>query len=136
MRPLAFAMSLCACSSSETPSSADLGPAECRQLKIDLQKAADEKRTSPNAVIAVHTETCGAVVVVSGDAATAAADSLFRIGSVTKTFVSATILSLVKDGKLTLEDPLSHWVSGVTGESGVTVRMLLNHTSGFFNYTE
>ena len=50
--------------------------------------------------------------------------------------ISAVILTLVRDKKVALEDPLSKWVPGVPKTDGVTVKMLMNHTSGIFNYTE
>ncbi|MGW0502919.1 serine hydrolase domain-containing protein [Micromonospora sp. NPDC003241] len=61
-----------------------------------------------------------------------------RIGSVTKTFVATTVLQLVDDGRLGLDDPIGQRLpDAVPGELGtqVTVRMLLNHTSGIGNYT-
>lgn len=61
-----------------------------------------------------------------------------RIGSVTKTFVATTVLQLVDEGRLGLDDPIGQWLpEAVPGEVGseVTVRMLLNHTSGIGNYT-
>ncbi|WP_233558818.1 serine hydrolase domain-containing protein [Micromonospora radicis] len=61
-----------------------------------------------------------------------------RIGSVTKTFVATTVLQLVDEGRLGLDDPIGRWLPDVVpGEPGarVTVRMLLNHTSGIGNYT-
>ncbi|MEJ3747290.1 serine hydrolase domain-containing protein [Actinomycetes bacterium KLBMP 9797] len=61
-----------------------------------------------------------------------------RVGSITKTFVATTILQLVGEGRLKLDDPVGSLLPElVTGEVGerVTVRMLLNHTSGIGNYT-
>ncbi|GIJ24660.1 serine hydrolase domain-containing protein [Micromonospora lutea] len=61
-----------------------------------------------------------------------------RIGSITKTFVATTVLQLVDEGRLGLDDPIGRWLPNtVPGELGaqVTVRMLLNHTSGIGNYT-
>ncbi|WP_232521476.1 serine hydrolase domain-containing protein [Micromonospora phaseoli] len=61
-----------------------------------------------------------------------------RIGSITKTFVATTVLQLVDEGRLGLDDPIGQWLPDtVPGELGaqVTVRMLLNHTSGIGNYT-
>ncbi|MFI7079239.1 serine hydrolase domain-containing protein [Micromonospora sp. NPDC049903] len=61
-----------------------------------------------------------------------------RIGSITKTFVATTVLQLVDDGRLGLDDPIGQRLPDVVpGELGtqVTVRMLLNHTSGIGNYT-
>jgi CubicO group peptidase (beta-lactamase class C family) len=66
----------------------------------------------------------------------AEADSLFQIGSVTKTF-TATLLCILRDeGKLTLDDPVAKHlppeVKAPTGEKGtvITLRHLATHTSG------
>lgn len=63
-------------------------------------------------------------------------DGRFRVGSVTKSFVSAVVLQLVGEGRLGLDDTVEHWLPGlVPGGDKITVRQLLNHTSGIFNYT-
>ncbi|WP_329150071.1 serine hydrolase [Streptomyces sp. NBC_01456] len=68
----------------------------------------------------------------------------FRAGSITKTLVATVILQLVAEGRLTLHDSAAaHLPPGVpTGGGGagsalrrVTIRQLLDHTSGLFNYT-
>lgn len=62
----------------------------------------------------------------------------FRIGSITKTFVATTVLQLVDEGRLGLDDSIGELLPEIVpGERGaeVTVRMLLNHTSGIGNYT-
>jgi D-alanyl-D-alanine carboxypeptidase len=62
-----------------------------------------------------------------------------RVGSITKTFVATTVLQLVGEGRLGLDDPIGSWLADLVppqlGEQ-VTVRMLLNHTSGIGNYTD
>lgn len=65
----------------------------------------------------------------------------FRIGSYTKTFVAATVLHLVGEGRMSLEDTVEHRLPGVVAGNGndgskITVRQLLQHTSGLRNYTE
>ena len=55
----------------------------------------------------------------------------FRMGSNTKTMVATVVLQLVAEHRLRLTDP----VGLVPNGSAITVRMLLNHTSGLFNYT-
>jgi D-alanyl-D-alanine carboxypeptidase len=60
-----------------------------------------------------------------------------RIGSVTKTFVATAVLHLVAAGKVDLDAPIATYLpSLVPGARGraVTVRMLLNHTSGINDY--
>lgn len=61
----------------------------------------------------------------------------FRIGSITKTFVSTVILQLVAERRLRLTDSVQRWLPGIVpNDSAITVRQLLNHTSGLFDYTE
>ncbi|MFE4612432.1 serine hydrolase domain-containing protein [Streptomyces niveus] len=64
----------------------------------------------------------------------------FRIASATKTYVSAVVLQLVGEGRLSLDDTVEDVLPGVVSGNGndgsrITVRQLLNHTSGLFNYT-
>jgi D-alanyl-D-alanine carboxypeptidase len=59
----------------------------------------------------------------------------FRIASLTKTFVATVVLQLVAEGRLTLDDAVERWVpSLIPNGSAITVRELLNHTSGLFDY--
>ncbi|MFE4976221.1 serine hydrolase domain-containing protein [Kitasatospora sp. NPDC056651] len=61
----------------------------------------------------------------------------FRIGSATKTFVSTTLLQLVGERRLGLDDRLESLLPGIVPNSaGITVRQLLNHTSGVADYTQ
>ncbi|SDW27790.1 D-alanyl-D-alanine carboxypeptidase [Amycolatopsis xylanica] len=57
----------------------------------------------------------------------------FRIGSTTKTFVATVVLQLAGEGELSLDDTVATWLPGLIGDE-ITVRQLLNHTSGLFNY--
>jgi D-alanyl-D-alanine carboxypeptidase len=60
----------------------------------------------------------------------------FEVGSNTKTFMSTLALQLVDQRKLTLDAPVAKYLPGVVPNgSHITVRMLLNHTSGLFSYT-
>lgn len=64
------------------------------------------------------------------------ADTKFYIASITKTFTSVTVMKLIDQGKLTLDTKLSDvlkWYRTDTGNK-VTIRHLLNHTSGIANY--
>ncbi|MFH1475725.1 MAG: serine hydrolase domain-containing protein [Chloroflexota bacterium] len=54
----------------------------------------------------------------------------FAIASVTKTFTAALILRYVDQGRIRLDDPLSRWLPEWPNARKITVRMLLNHTSG------
>lgn len=63
------------------------------------------------------------------------ADTVFRIGSITKQFSAAVVLQLAAEGKLDLSDPLSKYLPDYPNASAITVRQLLNHTSGIQSYT-
>ncbi len=74
-----------------------------------------------------------------GDLATGAAlrpAAQFRIGSITKTFGATIVLQLVGEGRLGLDEPVAQRLPGLlaNGEQ-ITVRQLLNHTSGLPDYT-
>lgn len=66
-------------------------------------------------------------------------DAAFRIASNTKTFVAATMLILQEQGLLHLDDPLSLYLPDMTAQlyngDRITLRQLLNHTSGVSNYS-
>jgi D-alanyl-D-alanine carboxypeptidase len=62
-------------------------------------------------------------------------DHVFRIGSVTKQFAAAGLLKLIDDGKASLDDPLSKFLPDFPNAKAVTLRQLLNHTSGIKSYT-
>ena len=60
----------------------------------------------------------------------------FEIGSNTKTFMATLALQLVDRRQLDLDAPVSKYLPGVVPNgNNITVRMLLNHTSGLFSYT-
>jgi D-alanyl-D-alanine carboxypeptidase len=58
------------------------------------------------------------------------ADTPFAIASVSKTFTSALVLRYVDRGLIRLDDRLSRWLPSWPNASRITIRMLLNHTSG------
>jgi D-alanyl-D-alanine carboxypeptidase len=53
-----------------------------------------------------------------------------------KALTAITVLRLVETGKLSLEDSIDKFVRGVPNGKAITVRMLLNHTSGLFSANE
>ncbi|MEV0223674.1 serine hydrolase domain-containing protein [Streptomyces sp. NPDC050704] len=68
-----------------------------------------------------------------------ARNSDFRAASVTKTFVATVVLQLVAEGRLSLGDTVEKWLPGVVTGNGndgshITIRNLLQHTSGIYNY--
>ncbi len=130
-------VSMCACISyAAPPSNAEL------QSKIDAIAA--EFLKSPGAVgLSIGVARNGEVIVATGyglaDAefdVPANEDTMFRIGSVTKQFTAAAIMRFVEQGKISLDDDLSLYLPDFPLQgNAVTIRHLLNHTSGIPSYT-
>ncbi|NEY33484.1 serine hydrolase [Streptomyces sp. PRKS01-65] len=64
----------------------------------------------------------------------------YRVGSITKTFVATVLLQLAAEGRLSLDDTVEEWLPGLVRGNGhdgtrITLRHLLNHTSGVYSYT-
>jgi CubicO group peptidase (beta-lactamase class C family) len=58
----------------------------------------------------------------------------YSIGSISKQFTAAAILLLQEEGKLSLDDPVSTYIPGLTQGDKITIRQLLSHTSGYQDY--
>ena len=58
----------------------------------------------------------------------------YSIGSISKQFTASAILLLEEQGKLSINDPVSKFVPGLTRGNEVTIRELLSHTSGYQDY--
>jgi D-alanyl-D-alanine carboxypeptidase len=93
----------------------------------------------PSASIAVVQEGKIAYVRAYGSArldpgTPASAEMRYSIGSISKQFTAAAILLLAEEGKLSLDDPVSKYVSGLTSGNEITIRQLLSHTSGYQDF--
>jgi CubicO group peptidase (beta-lactamase class C family) len=64
----------------------------------------------------------------------ASVDTIYPIGSITKQFTAACILLLAQDGNLSIDDPLSQYVSGLPWANRVTLRHLLDQESGVVDF--
>ena len=63
-------------------------------------------------------------------------DSIFHIASISKNIAAAAVLSLVDQGLVHLDDDVTRYVPAApTHGQRVTIRQLLNHTSGIFSFT-
>lgn len=115
-------------------------------LAATLQADADALRKYGAPGVLVELDTArGDVGVRSGYGNVAARtpvpwNAKFRIGSYTKPFVAATVLQLVGERKLSLDDKVERFLPGLIRGKGndgrkMTVRQLLQHTSGLPEYT-
>ena len=64
------------------------------------------------------------------------ATDFLRIGSITKSFTATAVLQLVDQNKLALGDNLSKYEPWVPGAKRISIRQLLNMTSGLYNFTD
>ena len=102
----------------------------------DYVRAVMQKQHVPGAAVAVVRD--GKVIKAAGYGmanvelnVAATPDTVFKIGSVSKQFLSAGIMLLVQDGKLSLDDKISKFLDGTPDAwKDITIRHLLTHTSG------
>jgi D-alanyl-D-alanine carboxypeptidase len=117
----------------------DVDPGLAGQLQSYLDQAVKEYAV-PGAVLSIITSNNQYWTGSSGVADLETNRKLeptyrFRIGSITKTFVALLMLQQVQDGKLTLDDAIDKFYPGlVKGGDKITVRLLLNHSSGLYDY--
>jgi len=75
------------------------------------------------------------VAGISHDTISISPDMLFAIGSITKNFVATLTLELAEEGKLSLDDSLHNWLPAYPHvDSTITIRQLLNHSSGIYMF--
>lgn len=100
----------------------------------ELVREFQEVNQTPGALIGIWSPQ-GTYVSATGvsDLATDAPlepDMQFKIASQTKSFTGNLVLQLISEGKLELDDHISGWIDGVPNGDRITIRQLLNHTSG------
>ncbi len=119
------------------------GTSTASPTRLEVQSALDAiTETGVDGVLLRLGGPFGKEVLTSGTADPASGraartDDTFRVASISKAFSGAVILSMVRDGLLNLTDTVGDWLPGQLPEAdAVTLRELLNHTSGVFNYTD
>jgi D-alanyl-D-alanine carboxypeptidase len=106
----------------------------------ELQRVLDRGRGAGlGATAGVHLEGRGDWFGGSGRADPARSAKLdpnarFRIGSISKTFTATLAMQQVERGQLNLDDKISKWFPNFPRANAITVRQLLNHTSGIPDY--
>jgi D-alanyl-D-alanine carboxypeptidase len=114
-------------------------PPIAESSRIALEKALDEafsKSGLPGVIVGLWIPGTGNWIASRGvsDLKTKApmtADLQAPIGSITKSFAVTIALQLVGEGKLRLEDTIERWYPQIPDASAITIKMLLNHSSGF-----
>ena len=111
-------------------------------LTTTLQEVLDDWRVrtgAPAAVIGLRLADGRTAIAASGQADEVAGlpltvDDRFRVGSITKTFVAALILQLAAEGQLDIDARLSRYLPAAPHSEQITVRQLLDHTSGLADF--
>ena len=123
-------------SADDDPEPFDAALAEQLQGALDQALEAYDAPGVAAAVLMPGTEiwvgTSGLADLDTDEALTA--EHRFKIGSITKTFVAAVVLQLAEEGALSLDDRLGDHYDGLEWASDVTLRQLLQHSSGVPEY--
>ena len=109
----------------------------------ELQQALDQlvEDGAPGALLYTYdhgrvTELQSGVADIAAGTPMSAQDH-YRIGSLTKTYVSTAVLDLVAEHRIRLKDPVKKYLPGfLNGGPRVTIRQLLNHTSGLYEFND
>jgi D-alanyl-D-alanine carboxypeptidase len=116
-----------------------LKPIDQAELQTMVETTAKELMI-PGAVVLLRTPqgeftvTYGTTLL--GAANPPSADTHFRIASNTKTMTAALIVRLAQENKLSLDDPVSKYVSDVPDGDKITITELLNMRSGLYSYDD
>jgi D-alanyl-D-alanine carboxypeptidase len=119
------------------PTPIDSELADKLQTRLDTWR---KNHRAPGVAAAVRLPDGSRWVGVSGTRTTGkhakavAADTPFAVASLTKTFMAALILQLREEGDLWLGTKISRWLPDYPKADKITVKMLLNHRSGIFDY--
>lgn len=106
-----------------------------KQIDQIIQRCLQADGT-PSASVAIVTDDHVKYAKAFGDAVLtppvlATKATRYQLASISKTFTAQAVLLLVTDGKLSLDETISRWFPDLTDASQITVRELLNHTSGY-----
>jgi D-alanyl-D-alanine carboxypeptidase len=125
-----------------TPAAAGAGGVASASPAGSLKRVADEAMATgvPGVVVRVDDGHGPALTVVRQASWSKAdqklsGDDQFRMGSNTKTLTAVLVLQLVAEHRVALSDPVEKWLPGaIPNGQHITLRMLLNHTSGLADY--
>ena len=117
---------------------------EAESLKSRAQGLVDDGYPAALAAVSDAEGESAGVAVGKGNLETGQAppmDGEVRIGSNTKTFVAVVVMQMVQEGRVGLDEPIETYLPGlIRGEgidgSKITVRQLLQHTSGLPEHTD
>src|SRR5262245_96312 len=139
MRRLLLILSICLVSLASAAIAQDFPEPDQQALTAIVEKGMVDQR-QPGLIVGIWAPGRGTLVRAfgKGDLKTDVAmalDDHMRIASVTKTFTATAILKLVDAGKLKLDDTLGQFITGIPNGDRITIRNMLDMTSGIFDFT-
>jgi len=122
------------------PAPVEMTPAVAAQIDAGLQQATGEKKgLTPAISVAVvengrlaYARAFGVADVTAKTPATP--QTRFRIASVTKMITAVAVMQLVEAGRVRLDEKVAAYLVNVPHGREITIRQLLTHTSGLWNY--
>lgn len=82
----------------------------------------------------IYTRSIGYSTINTSEKIRTTGETLYRIGSVTKTFTATMIFQLIEEGKISLTTPLDHYFPQIPNSNKITIEILLKHRSGLFDF--
>jgi D-alanyl-D-alanine carboxypeptidase len=135
-----LAIVLCSCSRQQTPANVAL-PADWRSRVDAIANGALQYQHLAGLSIAIAQN--GTTLYAQGygyrnlaKRLPATPNTIYNIASMTKQFTAACVMLLQQDGKLNIDDPISKFLPRFPHGNEITIRELLNHTSGLADYLD
>jgi CubicO group peptidase (beta-lactamase class C family) len=123
-------------SAASGPAAVGLDPAALQRLVACIQADIDQGQTASASILVARGGAIGCREVLGSVAPgrAAAADDLYLLMSLSKSFTAALVLQAIDHGRFTLDTRAADILPGfgVAGKQGITVRQLLSHTAGVF----
>lgn len=82
----------------------------------------------------IYKRSIGYSAITGNESVKATNETLYRIGSVTKTFTATMIFQLIEEGKISLSTHLDKYFAQIPNANKITIDMLLKHRSGLYDY--
>ncbi len=108
-----------------------------QEINYMMDQCMDEGNV-PGAIIGVWQLDLEPLIITKGEANIKTKEALeesdrFRIASITKTFTAAVVLQLIDEGAFKLDDTINRWFPEIPHAKIITVRQMLNMTSGIYD---
>lgn len=132
---IVLAGAVASCAAQATQSVVPAAMSRALQARIELWAQRDTHHgVSASVIFADGSQWSGAAGTAGDEPLTT--EHLMQIGSITKTMTAAIVLQLVDENVVSLDDQVARWLPPIPNiNPAITVRRLLNHTSGVGNYT-